>query len=365
MKKVKTAALILASVVMAASAASAAAGADYSGLKNYLMLDSDSFSGEYDINDDGKTDVFDVCHLKQQILYETEKPDTPESFFSLGEASIDSSEKKIYIPLVLSPTDYYISKFSLELKFDSDSFLLSYLNEGDMCGQWSWSVSEGNVEIEYITDETSSYGGTAFIAEYDINEGVPEGYYEFSVENIRVTVTDDSGEERVLTAEECPENAGVSTVYIDNTVSPPVVTDPPVVTTPAPVHEAPEIYNAMIALKKDYPDGTPWTNDNGYAWNGGIYSMGYGCAGFAFMLSDAAFGNLPARIIEDWSNYQIRVGDILRVNNDGHSVIVLEVNESGVVLAEGNYNNSVHWGRKMSWSEVNNTLTYIMTRYPE
>lgn len=365
MKKVKTAALILASVVMAASAASAAAGADYSGLKNYLMLDSDSFSGEYDINDDGKTDVFDVCHLKQQILYETEKPDTPESFFSLGEASIDSSEKKIYIPLVLSPTDYYISKFSLELKFDSDSFLLSYLNEGDMRGQWSWSVSEGNVEIEYITDETSSYGGTAFIAEYDINEGVPEGYYEFSVENIRVTVTDDSGEERVLTAEECPENAGVSTVYIDNTVSPPVVTDPPVVTTPAPVHEAPEIYNAMIALKKDYPDGTPWTNDNGYAWNGGIYSMGYGCAGFAFMLSDAAFGNLPARIIEDWSNYQIRVGDILRVNNDGHSVIVLEVNESGVVLAEGNYNNSVHWGRKMSWSEVNNTLTYIMTRYPE
>lgn len=365
MKKVKTAALILASVVMAASAASAAAGADYSGLKNYLMLDSDSFSGKYDINDDGKTDVFDVCHLKQQILYETETPDIPESFFSLGEASIDSSEKKIYIPLVLSPTDYYISKFSLELKFDSDSFLLSYLNEGDMCGQWSWSVSEGNVEIEYITDETSSYGGTAFIAEYDINEGVPEGYYEFSVENIRVTVTDDSGEERVLTAEECPENAGVSTVYIDNTVSPPVVTDPPVVTTPAPVHEAPEIYNAMIALKKDYPDGTPWTNDNGYAWNGGIYSMGYGCAGFAFMLSDAAFGNLPARIIDDWSNYQIRVGDILRVNNDGHSVIVLEVNESGVVLAEGNYNNSVHWGRKMSWSEVNNTLTYIMTRYPE
>ena len=68
MKKVKTVSLILASVIMAASAASAAAGADYSGLKNYLMLDSDLFSDEYDINDDGKTDVFDVCHLKQQIL---------------------------------------------------------------------------------------------------------------------------------------------------------------------------------------------------------------------------------------------------------------------------------------------------------
>lgn len=365
MKKVKTVSLILASVIMAASAASAAAGADYSGLKNYLMLDSDLFSDEYDINDDGKTDVFDVCHLKQQILSGPETPDTLESFFGLGEASVDYSEKKVYIPLVLSPTDYNISKFSLDLKFDSGSFLLSYINEGDMFGQWSWSVSEGNTEIEYITDETSSYGGTAFIAEYDINEGVPEGYYEFSAENLKVTVIDESGEERVLTAEECPENAGVSTVYIDSIVSPPVVTDPPVVTTPSPVHEAPEIYNAMIALKETYPEGTPWTNDNSYAWNGGIYSMGFGCAGFAFMLSDAAFGNLPARMIDDWSDYQIRVGDILRVNNDGHSVIVLEVNESGVVLAEGNYNNSVHWGRKMSWSELNSTLTYIMTRYPE
>ena len=365
MKKVKTVSLILASVIMAASAASAAAGADYSGLKNYLMLDSDLFSDEYDINDDGKTDVFDVCHLKQQILSGPETPDTLESFFGLGEASVDYSEKKVYIPLVLSPTDYNISKFSLDLKFDSGSFRLSYINEGDMSGQWSWSVSEGNTEIEYITDETSSYGGTAFIAEYDINEGVPEGYYEFSAENLKVTVIDESGEERVLTAEECPENAGVSTVYIDSIVSPPVVTDPPVVTTPSPVHEAPEIYNAMIALKETYPEGTPWTNDNSYAWNGGIYSMGFGCAGFAFMLSDAAFGNLPARMIDDWSDYQIRVGDILRVNNDGHSVIVLEVNESGVVLAEGNYNNSVHWGRKMSWSEVNSTLTYIMTRYPE
>ena len=68
MKKVKTVSLILASVIMAASAASAAAGADYSGLKNYLMLDSDLFSDKYDINNKEKTDVFDVCNLKKQII---------------------------------------------------------------------------------------------------------------------------------------------------------------------------------------------------------------------------------------------------------------------------------------------------------
>ena len=39
------------------------------------------------------------------------------------------------------------------------------------------------------------------------------------------------------------------------------------------------VYQKMIALKEEYPEGTPWTNDNYYAWNGGIYSGGYGCAG--------------------------------------------------------------------------------------
>lgn len=368
MKKVSMTALIISSVLMAASVISVGADQDCSGIKKHILLDADSFSDGYDINNNGRTDVLDVCHLKQQILYKADEPDTSEPLFYLGEASIDVSEKKVYIPLNISPSDYCISKFSLELVFASDSFGLSYLNEGNMAGQWSWfsPLGEEITEIEYIADETSSYGGTALIAEYHILNGIPDGYYEFGITNLKVNVIDDSGEERILTAEECPENSKPIKVYIDNTILPPVVTDPPEITVPdTPLHEAPEVYNAMIALKEDYPDGTPWTNDNGYEWNGGIYSAGYGCAGFAFMLSDAAFGDLPARIIDDWSDYQIRVGDILRVNNDGHSVIVLEVNSRGVVLAEGNYNYSVHWGRKMSWSEVNNTLTYIMTRYPD
>ena len=125
------------------------------------------------------------------------------------------------------------------------------------------------------------------------------------------------------------------------------------------------VYNAMIAFKSQYPEGTPWTNDNSYVWNGGIYKTGYGCVAFAFMLSDAAFGKLPARKIVNANVSDIRVGDILRINNDTHSVIVLETTDEGVVLAEGNYNRSVHWGRKLTWAQVKNTLTYVMTRYPD
>ncbi|MCH5353213.1 MAG: S-layer homology domain-containing protein [Acutalibacter sp.] len=127
---------------------------------------------------------------------------------------------------------------------------------------------------------------------------------------------------------------------------------------------AEEVYASMIALKDEYYEGRPWTNDNFYYWKGGIFSGGGGCAGFAFLLSDAAFGSLPARMIKPVSLKDVRVGDILRINNDTHSVIVLEVHDDHVIIAEGNYNYSIHWGRKLTKSEVE-SATYMMTRYPQ
>lgn len=124
-----------------------------------------------------------------------------------------------------------------------------------------------------------------------------------------------------------------------------------------------EVYEAITALRGQYPDKTPWTNENFYSWKGGLYSGGYGCAAFAFLMSDAAFGYLPARMHTDYSD--IRVGDILRINNDTHSVIVLEVSGTEVTIAEGNYNNSVLWGRKLNRADLQGENNYIMTRYPE
>ena len=122
------------------------------------------------------------------------------------------------------------------------------------------------------------------------------------------------------------------------------------------------VYNAMIALQETYPTGTKWDNTDVYYWKGGYYSGGGGCAGFAFMLSDAAFGNLPARRVD--SPDQIRVGDILRLGNDTHSVIVLSVESDGVVVAEGNMGGKVLWERKITWPHVETGFTYLLTRYP-
>lgn len=127
-----------------------------------------------------------------------------------------------------------------------------------------------------------------------------------------------------------------------------------------------EAYQSMIALQSQYPERMRWTNDNYYGpFKGGIYSGGYGCAGFAFALSDAAFGSLRARIVYDMPFSDVHVGDILRINSDSHSVIVMERYATYLVLAEGNYNSSIHWGRRYTASEYAANITYVMTRYPE
>ena len=104
-----------------------------------------------------------------------------------------------------------------------------------------------------------------------------------------------------------------------------------------------------------------YTNDNSY-YCAALRITGYGCAGFAFICSDAAFGNLPGRQHRNFD--QIRVGDILRVDNNTHSVVVLEKRENSVIVTEGNYNSSIHWGREISRQELELGNFVVTTRYP-
>ena len=140
-----------------------------------------------------------------------------------------------------------------------------------------------------------------------------------------------------------------------------------------------EVYENMIALQNQnaYKEGTTWTDyepysdSNYYRWNGGTLNgvniVAVGCVAFAFILSDEAFGGLPARMYAagEFTFEDIKVGDILRVNNDTHTVIVLEVSDTGVVVAEGNFNSSVHWGRAISKEDVMSSASHYITRYPE
>ena len=133
-----------------------------------------------------------------------------------------------------------------------------------------------------------------------------------------------------------------------------------------------QVRSDLMAMKKKYPEGTRWTINYHYTWGpekyyAGMTCVGYGCVGFAFKMSDAAYGKYnKSRKISGKNWYKkIRVGDIIRVENNSHSVVVLKRNKNSITVVEGAYNNSVHWGRKISMSEIKKKGSYLITRYPK
>lgn len=112
---------------------------------------------------------------------------------------------------------------------------------------------------------------------------------------------------------------------------------------------------ALIDMKNAYPTGTYWGDSEYYKWNGGIYRGGYGCAGFAYMLSDAVFGSSPARMIG--GNSDVQPYDCVELYNNAHTAFVLSVNGDGTItVAEGNVNDSVIWGSTYSISDISAVL---------
>jgi len=125
-------------------------------------------------------------------------------------------------------------------------------------------------------------------------------------------------------------------------------------------------WKKILSFQKKYPEGKKFTNDDYYKWKGGIYRGGYGCAAFCFELSDACFGSNTTEFyapISEFDLTELRPGDILRVDDNTHSVLVVNLYDEGVVIAEANYNKSVHWGRNLPFDEIKETGTNVMTRY--
>lgn len=137
-----------------------------------------------------------------------------------------------------------------------------------------------------------------------------------------------------------------------------------------------EVHNRLMERQymEGYQEGTPWDNSHTYINNvvfddssPGYYG-GKGCHAFMIdMMEYASNYEYPIRIVNgSYDNLpEIHVGDGVRVMNDCHSVVVLEVDGTTVTVAEGNFNSSVHWGRTIDLADPAQGFTYIATFWPE
>jgi len=162
-------------------------------------------------------------------------------------------------------------------------------------------------------------------------------------------------------------DAATNTVHIDPDA--PYIEEviPPAPAAPSPQAVTAESVQAALAqLKQTYPTGsvypTPYRSTSG-----GPYSRGIHCSGWATLCSDAAFGDLPWRRVEQPAWDQIRPGDLVRYDTEtsGHVVVVLDKTAEYIKVTESGTNNKTRWGGQYFrwWLEEQPGYT-LYTRYP-
>lgn len=333
------------------------AGAD---IKNYILMYSGKNSDVFDTNGNGTIDVLDFCRIKNEII--TGKTAAVSvSLISCGDIIADYRERQIRVPVLLSENSFGVDAARTRLLYNKEYFTFAAIEPGNIPGNFKFSPSTAEVLYSNDFDFDLDRGGVLFYYVLDMENVVPEGSYDFSLYNVAAASYRYNRDGENLTEQQCPSVSPVVSKVISATSGPGYIPPQEGHYSDYPGLDADTVSAKMMAYRDIYPDGTPWTNDVKYTWRGSPI-LGAGCAAFAFLLSDAAFGDLPAKKHNDIS--QIKTGDILRVNNDTHSVIVTRINENGVIVAEGNMNGAVLWGRKYSWSDLERDLTYIWTRYP-
>ena len=136
-----------------------------------------------------------------------------------------------------------------------------------------------------------------------------------------------------------------------------------------------EIRNRIFSLEESFPHDSHWSWDSRHINYSGNTMLA--CHGFAWMLSDAAFGSSPSRTHTDLDNLQI--GDIVRTSGHAflgperrseamHDMVVLLIDNEGTIhFADGNWNSRVRWNMTINKLDLATNGRYplevIITRH--
>ena len=146
------------------------------------------------------------------------------------------------------------------------------------------------------------------------------------------------------------------------------------VTTPAQSQTSPStlaeenVRAAILALKETYPHGAVYPAPYRSASGGPYGASNSNCAGWAVLCSDAAFGSLPWRRVDNPRWEEIRAGDLVEYKNSSshHVVVVLERTADYIKVTESGTNNKALWGGQYPRWWLEGQPQYLLyTRYPE
>ena len=118
---------------------------------------------------------------------------------------------------------------------------------------------------------------------------------------------------------------------------------------------------SSTCMNPDSWTNTPCTTHNGVVGKGGYdcncFDGGIQCFGFANKIFYDVFGVKASQMSWRYDKENVAVGDWIRVDNDGHSAVVLSRSGNNITIVEGNYSKNcmIKWDRTISI----NTITYF------
>lgn len=154
-----------------------------------------------------------------------------------------------------------------------------------------------------------------------------------------------------------------------------------------------QVVSRLAAEQKKFPTGTYW-NDGGdnnqvtqrpcihdgdryCAYNSvgcesnlyigmvaGMQVAGYQCHGFALKVAQDLYGSLKNwKYVESYRT--IHAGDVIRINNNTHTIIVTKVYSGSIQYADCNSTGDcqIQWGKTMSKQALRKAFTYMYTKY--
>lgn len=201
-------------------------------------------------------------------------------------------------------------------------------------------------------------------------QNLPDSYsISWEVEDSNIVSVADSGKVVAM----APGKTTITIIVNDNTV---LTCKISVISNKKKLKRSPEeqkIFEKLKSLKKKFKEKQPWGDDKEYFCQKNN-TLGSGCAALGFQISDELFGkDAPMKEKQDLSNIKnkIRIGDLLRILDDTHTVIVVDKEEDGVILLEGNFyfgnskEGKIHWGEKLKFEEIEKNANYYVTRYED
>ena len=166
-------------------------------------------------------------------------------------------------------------------------------------------------------------------------------------------------------------DGATNSVYIDpnSHYEQEAVNSAPATSSPSVLTEE-NVRNTIKSLRDKYPQGSIY--ETPYRPNNPLdrpFSNCDHCAGWAMLCSDAAFGDLPWRRVNNPRWEDIRAGDVIvykYADGSGHAIVVLEKTDELVRVTESSTDNKAVWSASYPRWWLESQLDYsIRTRYPQ